>query len=228
MEAIVLAGGFGTRLREVVFDLPKPMAPIMERPFLAILLESLSEKGFTRVVLSLGFMADKVSNYFGSQFAGLDLTYVVEESPLGTGGATRLATEACSEDHFFVFNGDTYLDLEVKQLEERWQASRNPIVVGRQVLDSTRYGRLNLDGDRIINFSEKGIAGPSLINAGCYVFASDTLLKFPLKQPFSMETDYLIPQAALSSLEIFITDGMFIDIGIPEDYARAQTMLAER
>jgi len=153
MEAIVLVGGFGTRLRQVVTDVPKPMAPIAGRPFLGILLGSLAEKGFSRVVLSLGFMAEKISGHFGSQFAGLDLAYVVEDVPLGTGGATRLAVEACTQDHVFVFNGDTYLDLEVDLLEQQWQARRNPIVVGRQVPDTMRYGRLVVDGDRIIRFA---------------------------------------------------------------------------
>ncbi len=226
MEAIVLAGGFGTRLRQVVADVPKPMAPIAGRPFLEILLGSLAQKGFSRVVLSLGFMAEKISGHFGSRFAGLDLAYVVEDTPLGTGGATRLAAEVCPQDHVFVFNGDTYLDLEVELLEQQWQANRHPIVVGRQVQDTTRYGRLIVDGDRITSFAEKGIAGPGLINAGCYVLATDALAQFPVNQPFSIETDYLVPEVARATVEVFVSEGVFIDIGIPEDYARAQTLLA--
>ena len=226
MEAIVLAGGFGTRLRQVVADVPKPMASIAGRPFLEILLGSLAKKGFSRSVLSLGFMAEKISAHFGHRFAGLDLAYVVEDTPLGTGGATRLAARACTQDHVFVFNGDTYLDLEVGLLERRWHANRNSIVVGRQVPDTTRYGRLIVDGDRITSFAEKGIAGPGLINAGCYVLATDALARFPLNQPFSIETDYLVPEVARATVEVFVTEGMFIDIGIPEDYARAQTLLA--
>ncbi len=226
MEAIVLAGGFGTRLRQVVADVPKPMASIAGRPFLEILLGSLAKKGFSRSVLSLGFMAEKISAHFGHRFAGLDLAYVVEDTPLGTGGATRLAARACTQDHVFVFNGDTYLDLEVGLLERRWHAKRNSIVVGRQVPDTTRYGRLIVDGDRITSFAEKGIAGPGLINAGCYVLATDALARFPLNQPFSIETDYLVPEVARATVEVFVTEGMFIDIGIPEDYARAQTLLA--
>lgn len=227
METIVLAGGFGTRLRQVVADLPKPMAPIAGRPFLEILLGSLSQKGFSRVVLSLGFMAEKISDHFGARFAGMDIAYVVEDAPLGTGGAIRLALDACTQDHVFVFNGDTYLDLEVQLLERQWQAKRHPIVVGRQVPDTTRYGRLVVDGERVTCFAEKGIAGPGLINAGCYVLATDALARFPLNQPFSIETDYLVPEVTSATVEVFVTEGMFIDIGIPEDYARAQTLLAD-
>ncbi|MBO7411049.1 MAG: NTP transferase domain-containing protein, partial [Ottowia sp.] len=133
MEAIVLAGGFGTRLRQIVSDVPKPMAPVAGRPFLEILLGSLAQKGFSRAVLSLGFMAEKISGHFGAHFKGLNLSYVVEDAPLGTGGAIRLATTACAQEHVFVFNGDTYLDLQVEQLEQQLQASRLPIVDCRQV-----------------------------------------------------------------------------------------------
>lgn len=226
MEAIVLAGGFGTRLREVVADVPKPMALIAGRPFLEILLGSLAQKGFSRVVLSLGFMAEKISEHFGTRFAGLDLAYVVEDTPLGTGGAIRLAFETCTQDHVFVFNGDTYLDLEVVPLEQQWLTKRHPIVVGRQVTDTTRYGRLVVDGGQITHFAEKGIAGPGLINAGCYLLATDALASFPLNQPFSIETDYLVPEVTRATVEVFVTEGLFIDIGIPEDYALAQTLLA--
>ena len=227
MEAIVLAGGFGTRLRQAVADVPKPMAPVAGRPFLEIVLNSLAQKGFTRVILSLGFMAEKISDYFGTRFVGLDLAYVVEGEPLGTGGATRLAVEACTQNHVFVFNGDTYLDLEVQSLEQQWQANRNPIVVGRQVPDTTRYGRLLVDGGRITSFAEKGIAGPGLINAGCYVLATDALARFPVNYPFSFETNYFVPEVARTTVEVFETEGVFIDIGIPEDYVRAQTLLAD-
>jgi D-glycero-alpha-D-manno-heptose 1-phosphate guanylyltransferase len=228
MEAIVLAGGLGTRLRQAVADVPKPMAPIAGRPFLEILLESIAQKGFSGAVLSLGFMAEKISTHFGTQFAGLDIAYVVEDTPLGTGGATRLASEACTEDHVYIFNGDTYLDLEVEPLEKQWQANRRPIVVGRQVLDTARYGRLVRDGERITSFAEKGTSGLGLINAGCYVLATDTLARFPLNQAFSIEADYLVPEVTRAMVDVFVSQGMFIDIGIPEDYSRAQTLLADR
>lgn len=228
MEAIVLAGGFGTRLRQVVPDMPKPMAPIAGRPFLEILLGSLAQKGFSRAVLSLGFMAEKVIDHFGSlPLAGMEISYVVEETPLGTGGATRLATKACTEDHVFVFNGDTYLDLEVDLIEAQWQANRCPIVVGKRVPDTNRYGQLIVNGDRITNFSEKRYAGAGLINAGCYVLKTHALANVPLNQAFSIEHDYLVPEVERAKVQTFITKGVFIDIGVPEDYARAQTLLAE-
>jgi D-glycero-alpha-D-manno-heptose 1-phosphate guanylyltransferase len=135
---------------------------------------------------------------------------------------------ACTQDHVFVFNGDTYLDLEVDLLEQQWRARRHPIVVGRQVPDTARYGRLVVDGDRITSFAEKGITGPGLINAGCYVLSRDALAIFPRNKAFSIETDYLVPEVARATVSVFITKGMFIDIGIPEDYTRAQILLVNR
>tara|TARA_B100000780_G_scaffold278401_1_gene251796 strand:- start:4880 stop:5566 length:687 start_codon:yes stop_codon:yes gene_type:complete len=228
MEAIVLAGGFGRRLHQVVNDVPKPMAPISGRPFLEILLRSLAQKGFSRVVLSLGFKAEMISSHFGSRFSGLDLVYVTEDAPLGTGGATRLAATACTQDNVFVFNGDTFLDLEVEFLERQWQKNRNPIVVSKKVLDTTRYGQLVVDDVRITSFAEKKVPGPGLINAGCYVLGAGALTRFPLYQPFSIETDYFVPEVSRATVEAFVTEGMFIDIGIPDDYSLAQTLLADR
>lgn len=227
MEAIVLAGGFGTRLQPMVADIPKPMAPIGKKPFLEILLGLLVRRGFTHLVLSVGFMAEKISDHFGSRFRGVDITYALEDKPLGTGGAIRLAIESCVKDHVFVFNGDTYMDLEVDLLEQQWQAERHLIVVGRQVPDTSRYGRIVANGKRIISFSEKGISGPGLINAGCYVLDKDALENFPQGRPFSIETDYLALEVARATVDVYEAMGVFIDIGLPEDYVRAQRLLTD-
>jgi len=226
MEAIVLAGGFGTRLRALVPDTPKPMAPVAGKPFLEILLQALAQKGFKRVVLSLGFLAYKVTEHFGARFAGMDLHYVVEDQPLGTGGAVRLALVSCLRDHVFVFNGDTFLDLEVDSVEAAWQADKRPIIVSRQVPDTSRYGRLLTAADRVTGFAEKGASGPGLINAGCYVFARDQLDSFALNHNFSLEADYLAPAVQRIAFKAFVTQGLFIDIGVPDDYLRAQTILS--
>lgn len=227
MEAIVLAGGFGTRLREVVPDLPKPMAPIGGKPFLEILLSALARKGFTRVVLSLGFMAETISSHFGERFAEMELVYIVEEHPLGTGGAIRLAMEACKEDHVFVFNGDTFVDLEVGQIERLWENHHHAIIVGREVPDTARYGRLLVSDGRVSGFSEKGMTGPGLINAGCYILRTDQLDEWPLNTPFSLESDYFVRAVTTEPVDAFETTGLFIDIGIPEDFNRAQTLLVD-
>jgi D-glycero-alpha-D-manno-heptose 1-phosphate guanylyltransferase len=228
MEAIVLAGGFGTRLRAIVPDLPKPMAPVAGRPFLEILLDALARKGFQRIILSLGFMAERISEHFGTEYAGMEIISVVESQPLGTGGGVRLAMEQMTDDHAYIFNGDTFLDLEVSAVEHLWLAGRRPIIVARSVPDTERYGRLLVEDGRVAGFTEKGVAGPGLINAGCYVLPRAALDRFPLESPFSLEQDLLVPLAKSRAVEAFVTTGQFIDIGIPEDFHRAQTLLAPR
>jgi D-glycero-alpha-D-manno-heptose 1-phosphate guanylyltransferase len=226
MEAIILAGGFGTRLRQVVPDLPKPMAPVAGRPFLEILLSMLAQKGFTRVVLSLGFMSEKIITHFGDRYLGMKLVYEVELQPLGTGGAIRTALARCEADHVFVFNGDTYLDLEVDALERLWQSGHHPLIVVREVPDTARFGKVEMCDGRISAFLEKGMSGPGLINAGCYVLPKTALDDFPLGQPFSLETEFFIKYLQRIKFDGFVTHGRFIDIGVPVDYALAQTALA--
>lgn len=225
MEAVVLAGGFGARLQQVVAHLPKPMAPVSGRPFLEILLGMLAQKGFRRVIMSLGYMAGKVTSYFGDTYAGMELIYEIEDVPLGTGGAVRQALALCKTDHVFVFNGDTYLDLEVSDVETQWQKDHAPIIVVREVSDTARYGCLVTKDNRVKGFIEKGVAGPGLINAGCYVFPVNILNGFELGQPFSLEADFLAKVVEVQRFDLFLTNGHFIDIGVPEDYARAQTEL---
>lgn len=225
-EAIVIAGGLGTRLKKIVPNLPKPMAPVAGRPFLEILLLSLAHKGVSRVIISTGYMAEKISSHFGANFAGMDLVYVIEDIPLGTGGAVRLAMEKCKLDHVFVFNGDTFIDLELDALDQQWHKNQRPIIVARQVTDTTRYGRLLVASDKVIGFTEKGLSGTGLVNAGCYVFNKNQLEEFALNHVFSLEVDYLSQIVSDSFFEVFVTSGKFIDIGVPEDYYLAQNMLA--
>jgi D-glycero-alpha-D-manno-heptose 1-phosphate guanylyltransferase len=227
MEAVILAGGFGTRLREVVPDLPKPMAPVAGKPFLEILLNSLKQKGFTRIILSLGYMADKVVSYFGYSHNGIDLVYEIEETPLGTGGALKAALRHCNSDHVFIFNGDTFLDLETDEVEAKWQGNNQPMIIAREVEDTSRYGRLDTNEGYVTGFIEKGISGPGLINAGCYILPKKVFEDFNSGDAFSLEQDYLFDAVQNQPFKVFATQGHFIDIGIPQDYSRAQTELLE-
>jgi D-glycero-alpha-D-manno-heptose 1-phosphate guanylyltransferase len=227
MEAVVLAGGMGTRLREVVSDLPKPMAPVAGRPFLELLLHSLAAKGFSRVILSTGYLAEQISSYFGGCFAGIELEYSVETEPLGTGGAVAQASRFVREDHFFVFNGDTFLDLDAGFVDALWKRSREPVIVAREVEDTARYGRLDTAQGHVVHFADKGQPGPGLINAGCYVFQTDQFSNIKPGKRFSLETDYLAPLVEHTAVALHVTSGLFIDIGVPSDYARAQHLLAD-
>ena len=225
MEAIILAGGFGTRLNSVIKDVPKPMAPIQDKPFLEILLTNLHKKGFTRVILSLGFMSEFIRSYFGSSFLGIEIVYSIEEQPLGTGGAIKLALEYAKKDHIFIFNGDTFLDLEVLDVEDLWLKYRKPILVTTRIHDSSRYGGVVVDDGVLISFVEKCSQKSELINAGCYVLPKNQLSNFnKFLNEFSFEKNYL--SSYEGEIRIFISQGLFIDIGIPEDFHVAQNLLS--
>ena len=193
--------------------------------FRSILLGNLAANGFTRIILSVGYLAEKISGYFGDSFAGMQLCYEHEELPLGTGGAVRAAMNQCLDGHVFIFNGDTYLDLEVSQLERLWQERGNPVIVCRSVPDVERYGSLDVIDGAVVAFCEKGASGPGLINAGCYVLPTNILDSFPLGQPFALEADFLASAVTQQRFDCYESHGLFIDIGIPDDFHRAQSLL---
>ena len=227
MEAVILAGGFGTRLREIVADVPKSMAKVGEKPFLEILLISLEQKGFKRAILSLGYKAEIIMNYFGANFRDIELVYEVEKTPLGTGGALKAALENCKETYSFIFNGDTFLDLEVADVKGMWEANQNPIIVARKVSDVSRYGQLSLSNGCITSFLSKGGVGSGLINAGCYLLPKNFFKNYEFHSSFSLEEDFLPKYIKSNFVNVFTSRGYFIDIGIPADYFRAQTELIQ-
>lgn len=224
-EAVILAGGQGSRLRSVLTDVPKPLAPVAGRPFLDILCSWLARQGLQRVIFSLGYMADVIVKHVGKNFMGMDTNCVVEEKPLGTGGGLRLALEQCQEDAVLVLNGDTFLEFDLSALSRCWDATHQPILLAVQVADSSRYGRLTLRGNLVIGLEEKGILGAGWINAGGYVLPRQALNSFTLGQPFSLEDDFLKPCLCDEPFQVYRTDGFFIDIGVPEDYCLAQIIL---
>lgn len=227
MEAIVLAGGLGTRLRAVVADVPKPMAQVAGRPFLAILLEDIARQGFSSAVLAVGYKHEVIRETFGVSFAGLDIRYAVEDRPLGTGGAIQLAARQCNGSEFFVLNGDSYVAVDyARMLDAHHEMKAKLTVCAVEVNDAGRYGSLLLNGHQIIGFSEKGVAGPGLINAGVYLLQGDVLDNLGLPDVFSFEKDVLESGVSKVQPMAYVARGAFIDIGIPEDYLRAQDLFA--
>lgn len=225
-DVIVLAGGFGTRLREVVADVPKPMAPVAGRPFLDHLLQRLALQGASRVILSVGHMAHLIEDCYGAGFAGLNITCVREDHPLGTGGGIRKALSATSTDWVLVINGDTWLDMPYGEfLTEAEQAHAPLAMVTRWVDDAARYGRCVVESDRIVVFGEKSGSGPGLINAGVYALRRDLFEPFDMPESFSFETDFVARHLPELRPLAHRSDGYFIDIGVPEDYRRAQIEL---
>ena len=228
-EVIVLAGGLGTRLRSVVPDLPKPLAPVAGRPFLAHLLDQHAAQGVRKVILAVGYRAGLVREAIGSHWQGMDVDYSEETEPLGTGGAVALAMRKVAGDAFHVVNGDTFLHYRLAGLEQATHAARCAIGVALAgVPDVGRYGAVQLDAaGRVAAFREKGGAGESLINAGSYFIADPDILDRGGQARFSFETDVLQPAAGQGLVAGWSETRDFIDIGVPEDYARAQHRFRE-
>ncbi len=228
-EAVVLAGGLGTRLRTALPDAPKAMAPIAGKPFLAYLLEFLEASGLRRVVLAVGYKSEAIRSFFGSRYAGLDLAYSIEEEPLGTGGALQQALGKVGGDFAFVLNGDTFLRIDYQKFADALHSAPRPqlAVALRHVDDASRYGAVVVADGRIRGFRARGTAGPGLINAGCYLVAKDIFQHHPMPSKFSWEQDFLEPRAAALNAAAFECDAPFIDIGVPDALAAAQILLPQ-
>lgn len=224
-EVIVLVGGLGTRLRTLVSDVPKPLAPVAGRPFLAWMLDRLAAEGMRHVILATGFMANKVEQLVGRQWAGMTVDYSCEEAPLGTGGAVRRATGLLEHSGVHIVNGDTYLRYSPHALETATRRVGATMgVVLTHVPDVGRYGAVEFGAGRVSAFREKGRHGPGHINAGCYFMTADALAALPERENFSLELDVLAPLAMQGGIAAFELADQFIDIGVPEDYLRAQAM----
>ena len=222
IEAIVLAGGMGTRLRPVVADIPKPMAPVCGRPFLTYVLGQLQSHGVQRAVLATGYRHEVVADYFGSSYAGMALSYAVETEPLGTGGGIRKGLELCSGQNVVVLNGDTFFAVDLAAMLAFHLRSRADITVALKGLeDFDRYGAVLLEGERIVAFHEKKKCAKGFINGGVYIVRKGLFAGIELPERFSFEVDFL--GKFLHSLNVigFKSAGYFIDIGVPADYERA-------
>ena len=228
-EAIVLAGGFGTRLRGIVDDVPKPLAPVAGRPFLAWLLDRLATGGMRRCILATGYLSDVIEQRIGARWQGMEIAYSVEPEPLGTGGAIRLAATRLQGDAAHVLNGDTWLEYDPVALEDTARAAGASMAIAlARVDDVARYGAVDIDNGRVTGFREKGESGPGWINAGCYFLGADALAALPVRDAFSFEQDVLQPRVQARAVAAFTATAGFIDIGVPEDYARAQLQFAGR
>ncbi len=230
-EAIILAGGFGTRLQTVVSDVPKPMAPVNGRPFLDYIFLYLKQYGINHVVLSTGYLAHKVSDRYKDRFEGVRVSYAVEEAPLGTGGGIRLAMEQCATEEILVLNGDSFFDVDLKVYAAQYKSFGPAGALAlRKVSNAARYGTISLGKDqRIDAFKEKdSVEKPGLINGGVYLLNRKTFLEnTPANKTFSIEKDFFETRISEIKLCGFEHEGYFIDIGIPEDYRRAQDEFKE-
>jgi NDP-sugar pyrophosphorylase family protein len=231
IDAAILAGGLGTRLRQTVSDRPKALAPVAGRPFLSHLLDQIAAAGLQRVVLCTGYLGDQVQEAFGDRYGELALSYSHESSPRGTAGALRLALPLLRSDPVLVLNGDSYCDVALPNLvawhEEHRTTSAGSLLV-TWVDDTARYGTVDLDdAGAVIAFREKsGQAIPGWINAGVYLLSRRLLMSIPAGIA-SLERDVL-PSWVGRGLDGYRMKLPFVDIGTPESYARAEALLAQR
>lgn len=225
-EAIILAGGFGTRLKSVVNDVPKPMAPINNEPFLNYVFDYLKHYQIEHVVLSTGYLSEKIVEYYKTEYKGIKVSYAKEETPLGTGGGIRLAMTKCTTKDVLVLNGDSFFDVDINTHYKNHISKRADCTLAlRKVDDAARYGTIVLGSENIIEtFKEKdNIEQAGLINGGVYILNREVYFnKTDEVAPFSIEKDFY--EKKIKELQIFgfEYDGYFIDIGIPEDYKKAQ------
>ena len=213
MECIILAGGMGTRLQSVVSDVPKCMAPVAGHPFLHYLITTLIEAGFKHIILSLGNKHEIIEEWLGANRFSADISTVVEEVPLGTGGAVKLALSKARTENVFVLNGDTFFGVNYPELLNlHRQTSASATLALKRMEKFSRYGVVDIEQEsrRILRFNEKQ-----------YCESGNELDTYPAK--FSLEKDFFEAKVTSSILSGYISEGYFIDIGIPDDYAQAQT-----
>jgi len=228
-ECVILVGGQGTRLKSVVSDIPKPMADIGGKPFLEYLLCFLNYQGCSHCVLSVGYKHDVIENYFGNQYLNIKLDYAIEEEPLGTGGGIKNSLRFIKENDFFLLNGDSFFNVDLGSLANFHFLTNSAITLSvKEMSHVDRYGTLEIANDRIIKFNEKKMIEKGLINAGVYAVSKSVFdEKYINKEKFSFEKDILEANLEILPFYAFQSGGYFIDIGIPEDYQKAQSELKE-
>lgn len=221
-DIVILAGGKGTRLRSVVSDLPKPMAPVAGKPFLHYLLHFLESRNARNIVLATGYMHQTIEAYFGNSFGKLNITYSQETEPLGTGGAIKKALSLCSSENVLVYNGDTlFLGIPSELVDFHKDTSSDISLFLKPMNLPERYGTVVLDEGLVTSFKEKNpdiLHG--LINTGVYCMRSDCMKEIT-DSVFSFEQQILEPFSRDGRISGKISDAFFIDIGIPEDYEKA-------
>lgn len=212
----MLCGGLGTRLKSVIKDIPKPMAPIKDKPFLEFIFKYLKEQGIKEVILAVSYKYEVIKEYFKDEFLGIKITYSIEKEPLGTGGAIREALEFVKNEAY-VLNGDTFFNINLTKLK----LSGSQICLAlKQMQDFDRYGTVELYSENYIKlFKEKEFTKQGLINGGIYLLSKDIFKGFSLQEKFSFE-EFLQQNHKNLKARAEIFDDYFIDIGVPEDYYR--------
>ena len=222
-ECIILAGGLGTRLRSAVPDLPKCMAPIAGKPFLAYLIDYLLAQQVTKFIFSLGYMHEAIEAFIKNNYPQLQYQIALESEPLGTGGAIRLACDYATEQNVIVLNGDTMFRVDIQSLLKYHTLQKSDCTLSLKTMHKfDRYGVVETDADNnITSFKEKMQYESGNINGGVYALHVPSFKSILLPEKFSFEKDYLEKYFNQIKMVGYLVDGYFIDIGIPEDFEKA-------
>ncbi len=225
--AIILAGGLGTRLQSVVPDLPKCMATVAGKPFISFVIQYLRMQGIQKFIFSLGYRHEVIQNYLEKEYPTLQYEVVIEKEPLGTGGAIKAALEKATSNEVLIANGDTLFKINAAQLSATHLEKGAACTVAlKPMQDFDRYGVVAInERNQISSFKEKQPYTKGLINGGIYLVNKAAFLNRDLPQIFSFEKDYLEKFVSEGFFYGSVQDGYFIDIGIPQDYQKAQSDL---
>ena len=230
IKVIILCGGLGTRIKPVLSELPKCLAPIHNKPFIEYLLNQVKDNGLSQVILSTGYMGDAVRSHFDSSFDGMGIMYSHEDTPLGTGGAVRQAMTKFDSKYYLIMNGDSFVDFSMKEFCLSFDPSQ---MQARMALvwveNGSRYGSVTLGDDRKVSgFHEKSDQiKPSWINGGIYLMGRSVLNTMPDKKSFSLEKD-VFQCGRLNALYGIGYRSRFIDIGTPESLIEAETFFSNK
>lgn len=235
-EAIILCGGKGTRLKEVVNDVPKPLAPIDGIPFLSILMKYLKAQGIERVILATGYMHEKIENLYSNCYEGMEIVYSVEQNPLGTGGAIANALRKIKSENVLVLNGDSVIKFQLNEIKKQFgeikkqfsEIKFHSLLILKPMEKVERYGAVKTFENRVTAFEEKSFKEQCLINTGVYILNKEIFSDKAENEVFSFEKDFLEKEVENGSLFGIECKGFFIDIGVPEDYAAAQNNLIKQ
>lgn len=226
-EAIILAGGLGTRLRSAVPDLPKCMAPINGKPFIAFVIGHLQKQGIEKFILSLGYKSEAIIDFINTEYSMMNVEYSIEDEPLGTGGAIKLACSKATSENIIATNGDTLFKVNLDKLSGLHQEQNAECTLSLKPMQNfERYGVVELNNNQSISsFREKQFYNQGLINGGLYALNVQEFLQKYFPEKFSFEKDYLEKYFTQGKMFGSVQNEYFIDIGIPEDYERAQKEL---
>ncbi len=222
IEAIILAGGLGKRLRKVISDVPKPMAIVNGKPFLEWILLYLKNYDFNRIILAVGYKKEIIKNYFKDKFLNMDIIYSEETEQLGTGGAIKKALKFANENRVFILNGDTFFNVDLREMKK---IDADVVIAVKKLKNFSRYGRILTDkNNSIVKFEEKKFCKEGFINGGIYLIKRNIFQKVKEKI-FSFEK--FLEKNPNINMKIYESNSLFIDIGIPEDYQKANLIIKE-